>query len=114
MVKGMGGAMDLVGAPGSKVVVTMEHVAKNGGHKILSDCSLPLTGQRVVDLIITDMCVFECDKVGGGGLTLTELAEGVTVDDIRANTGCDFKVADELGVMENLAFIAEGVGVGGG
>ena len=100
MVKGMGGAMDLVGAPGSKVVVTMEHVAKNGGKKILNACSLPLTGKGVVDLIITDMCVFECDKINGG-LTLIEMAEGLTVDDIKENTECDFKVADVLGVMEN-------------
>mmetsp|Transcript_20425 Transcript_20425/g.38088 ORF Transcript_20425/g.38088 Transcript_20425/m.38088 type:complete len:516 (-) Transcript_20425:56-1603(-) len=93
MVKGMGGAMDLVGAPGSRVVVTMEHVAKDGTKKIMRDCSLPLTGKGVVDLIITDMCVFKCDKKNGG-LTLIELAKGVTVDDIKENTGCEFDVVE--------------------
>ena len=93
MVKGMGGAMDLVGAPGSKVVVTMDHVAKSGAHKILNECNLPLTGKGVVDLIITDMCVFQCDKKNGG-LTLIEIAKGVTVDAVRESTGCDFDVVD--------------------
>jgi 3-oxoacid CoA-transferase len=95
LVKGMGGAMDLVGAPNSRVVVTMDHTSKDGSPKIMKQCSLPLTGHRVVDRIITDKCVFDCDKVGGTGLTLIEIAPGITVDDIRASTACYFKVAPE-------------------
>jgi len=106
LVKGMGGAMDLVSAPNTKVVVTMDHVAKDGSPKIMDECSLPLTGRRVVDRIITDICVFDCDngKEGskdseGGGLTLIEIAVGLTVEDIRKVTGCDFKVASPLPFM---------------
>ncbi|CAG9785019.1 unnamed protein product [Diatraea saccharalis] len=100
MVKGMGGAMDLVSAPRTKVVVTMEHTAKNGAHKILSDCSLPLTGKNCVDMIITEKCVFEVDKESG--LTLTELAEGVTVEDVIVSTGCEFNVATKLKKMGDV------------
>src|SRR5271169_41806 len=82
MVKGMGGAMDLV-AGVKKVVVVMEHSAKDGP-KLLKRCNLPLTGSHVVDLVITDLGVFEIDKKGGGGMTLVELAPEVTQDDIRA------------------------------
>jgi len=92
--------MDLVGAPGAKVVVTMEHVAKNGSHKILPACKLPLTGKGVVDLIITDMCVFEVDKKNGG-LTLIEIAKGLTVDDIKESTAAEFKVVEgEIPLMD--------------
>ncbi len=96
MVKGMGGAMDLVSS-GSRVVVTMEHVAKGGGHKILDSCSLPLTGKRVVDRIITDMCVMDITE---GGLKLVEIGDGISVEDITAATGAKFTVCDNLKSMD--------------
>ena len=91
MVKGMGGAMDLVAGVG-RVVVVMDHTEKSGAPKLLKTCTLPLTGARVVDLLITDLGVFEIDSKGGG-VTLTELAPGVTVDEISAKTEAAFKVA---------------------
>ena len=102
LLKGMGGAMDLVGAPGSRVVVTMDHTAKDGTPKILQECSLPLTGHRVVNRIITDMCVFDVDLEGGTGLTLVEIAPKITVDDVKKSTGCDFQVApDPIPLMDD-------------
>jgi 3-oxoacid CoA-transferase subunit B len=95
MVKGMGGAMDLV-AGVKKVIVVMDHANKAGESKVLERCSLPLTGAGVVDLIITDLCVMACDKANGGGLTLIELAPSVTLDEVKTKTAAPFAVAKEL------------------
>jgi 3-oxoacid CoA-transferase B subunit len=92
MVKGMGGAMDLVaGSP--RVIVTMEHTAK-GAHKVVAECDLPLTGRACVDLLITDYAVFSVER--GVGLTLIERASDMSIDAIKAATGCTFAIADDV------------------
>ncbi|KAF2707707.1 putative coenzyme A transferase [Pleomassaria siparia CBS 279.74] len=97
-VKGIGGAMDLVANPTqTKVVITMEHVDKKGNPKILKQCTFPLTGQKCVSTIITDLAVFDVDRVEG--LTLKEYAKGVTVEEIRSKTEAPFKVAEDLKEM---------------
>jgi len=96
LVKGMGGAMDLV-AGARKVVVTMTHTAKDGSHKILKECNLPLTGRRVVDMIITEAAVFQIDD---NGLMLTEKPADVTLDQLRTMTGCEFSVAPKLSILD--------------
>ena len=92
MVKGMGGAMDLV-AGVKRVVVVMDHNAKDGSSKLLKACDLPLTGQGVVDMIVTDLGVFTIDEKG---MTLIELAPDVTVDEVRSKTEAEFTVGGGL------------------
>ena len=92
MVKGMGGAMDLV-AGVKRVVVVMEHTNKAGESKVLKNCGLPLTGKACVNMIITDLCVFEVEN---GAMVLKELAPDVTVEEVTAKTEAAFTVSPEL------------------
>jgi 3-oxoacid CoA-transferase B subunit len=93
MVKGMGGAMDLV-AGAKRVIIAMEHTTRDGGHKILDRCTLPLTGLGVVDLIVTEMAVME---VTDRGLVLKEVAGDTTVHDVKAATGAELLIEQEPG-----------------
>jgi len=89
--------MDLVSNPDkTKVIVMMEHCAKDGSPKILKQCSLPLTGARTVSQIITELAVFDVDRTEGT-LELIDLADGVTLEEVKAKTGCEFKVRSQLG-----------------
>ena len=96
--QGMGGAMDLVSAVNTKCVLTMQHTTKDGKPRILGECEYPLTGRRVVDRIISDMGVFDCDE---NGLTLMEIAPGISIEEVTAATGCTFKVDDNLSLMSS-------------
>ncbi len=94
MVKGMGGAMDLV-AGVRKIVVTMEHNSKDGASKLVKKCSLPLTGQRCVSMLITDLCVMVMDE-SKRKFVLTETAPGVTVDEVKKKTEAEILIAPEV------------------
>lgn len=95
MMKGMGGAMDLV-AGAKKVIIAMEHTTRDGGHKIVKRCTLPLTGVKVVNLIVTELAVIE---VTPRGLVLKEIASGTTLDDVRKATGADLIIENPPGAF---------------
>lgn len=91
--------MDLVSNPDkTKVIAVLEHCAKDGSPKILAECALPLTGARAVSQIITELAVFDVDR-NAGKMQLSEVAEGVTLDEVKAKTGCEFEVGSNVGKM---------------
>ena len=98
LVRGMGGAMDLVTHPRTKVIVLMEHLSKSGAFKILDECNLPLTGKNCVDMIITELGVFKICMTKSSccrQLILTEIAQGVSLEQVQDATGCHFTVDEE-------------------
>ena len=95
MVKGMGGAMDLVGGA-KRVIVAMEHATKSGGHKLVKRCTLPLTGVKVVTMVVTELAVID---ITPNGFRLKELAEGVSLDQVKKATGADLIVEGPLGTF---------------
>ncbi|KRX52828.1 Succinyl-CoA:3-ketoacid coenzyme A transferase 1, mitochondrial [Trichinella sp. T9] len=100
MNKGMGSAMDLVSSPNSRIIVCMEHLTPDGEPKIVQSCELPLTGEKCVDMIITERCVFTVDKLNG--LTLVELGDNVSIENVIESTGCEFQVADVVMPMKDI------------
>ena len=97
LLKGIGGAMDLVSNPDrTKVIVVMEHCTKKGNSKILNKCTLPLTGVRAVSTIITDLAVFDVDRESGS-MQLIDIADGVTLEEVKTKTEADFTVNDKIG-----------------
>lgn len=99
LVKGIGGAMDLVSNPDkTKVIALTQHVSKDGKPKIVKECSLPLTGARAVSMIVTDLAAFSVDRAAGE-MTLIDVAKGVTLEELRAKTGSNFHVADKVGTF---------------
>jgi 3-oxoacid CoA-transferase subunit B len=104
MIKGMGGAMDLVHGA-KRVIVVMEHCTRTGESRVKRECTLPLTGARVVERLITDLAVF--DIVEPGALVLVELQPGVTVDEVSAVTEARFTIADELAQTPTMPFARE-------
>ncbi|XP_003373013.1 ScoB [Trichinella spiralis] len=100
MIKGMGSAMDLVSSPNSRIIVCMEHLTPDGEPKIVQSCELPLTGEKCVDMIITERCVFTVDKLNG--LTLVELGDNVSMENVIESTGCEFQVADVVMPMKDI------------
>jgi 3-oxoacid CoA-transferase len=103
MIKGMGGAMDLVSSC-QRIIVATSHTDKSGRPKIMDVCSLPLTGESVVDMIITELAVFKVDRHGKNMMTLLEVADGVSVDEIRSKTAAAFDVSPNLKNVTAVAF----------